>query len=274
MPYSREEAAYPLRRRCAARKYWSPVGRVDNVWGDRNLSCSVPAAGQLRGLTTSAARSGTAYACGAGIATRRTSSPCRTPPNRSTVFSHVKPADTPWRSGGLRDFFLYKDLGIEEATARHGASPSSSRPTWHRRRARAGTVTRREFHIVLMLKGWARFMYGDEETLVAAGDCVHQRPGHRALPVRLLARHGVPRGRRPGRLHDRSTCRRRPRCPIRRLAGRGKGRLSAPGLRTPCRARRCRRARRLAAAIHSLHLRHRHDRLAVAAQARRRAATS
>ena len=28
-----------------------------------------------------------------------------------------------------------------------------------------------------MLKGWARFMYDDEETLVAAGDCVHQRPG-------------------------------------------------------------------------------------------------
>jgi mannose-6-phosphate isomerase-like protein (cupin superfamily) len=28
-----------------------------------------------------------------------------------------------------------------------------------------------------MLKGWARFMYGDKETLVAAGDCVHQRPG-------------------------------------------------------------------------------------------------
>jgi hypothetical protein len=25
-------------------------------------------------------------------------------------------ADTPWRSGGLRDFFLYKDLGIEAAT--------------------------------------------------------------------------------------------------------------------------------------------------------------
>ena len=21
-------------------KYWAPVGRVDNVWGDRNLSCS------------------------------------------------------------------------------------------------------------------------------------------------------------------------------------------------------------------------------------------
>ncbi len=39
--YSREQAAYPvpgLRRQ----KYWSPVGRVDNVWGDRNLACSCP----------------------------------------------------------------------------------------------------------------------------------------------------------------------------------------------------------------------------------------
>jgi glycine dehydrogenase len=39
--YSREEAAYPvaaLRRS----KYWSPVGRVDNVYGDRNLMCACP----------------------------------------------------------------------------------------------------------------------------------------------------------------------------------------------------------------------------------------
>ena len=37
--YSREDAAYPL---AALRrgKYWAPVGRVDNVWGDRNLFCS------------------------------------------------------------------------------------------------------------------------------------------------------------------------------------------------------------------------------------------
>ena len=37
--YSREQAAYPmpgLRRH----KYWVPVGRVDNVYGDRNLFCS------------------------------------------------------------------------------------------------------------------------------------------------------------------------------------------------------------------------------------------
>ncbi len=40
-PYSREEAAYPLQS-LRRNKYWSPVGRVDNVWGDRNLSCSCP----------------------------------------------------------------------------------------------------------------------------------------------------------------------------------------------------------------------------------------
>jgi glycine dehydrogenase len=38
-PYSRELAAYPVAGlRCD--KYWSPVGRVDNVYGDRNLFCS------------------------------------------------------------------------------------------------------------------------------------------------------------------------------------------------------------------------------------------
>ncbi|MBA4062013.1 MAG: glycine dehydrogenase (aminomethyl-transferring), partial [Verminephrobacter sp.] len=38
-PYTRETAAYPV---AALRqsKYWSPVGRVDNVYGDRNLFCS------------------------------------------------------------------------------------------------------------------------------------------------------------------------------------------------------------------------------------------
>ena len=27
---------------CKRQKYWAPVGRVDNVWGDRNLMCSCP----------------------------------------------------------------------------------------------------------------------------------------------------------------------------------------------------------------------------------------
>ncbi|MDR6215355.1 aminomethyl-transferring glycine dehydrogenase [Paracidovorax wautersii] len=37
--YSREAAAYPVAALRQA-KYWSPVGRVDNVYGDRNLFCS------------------------------------------------------------------------------------------------------------------------------------------------------------------------------------------------------------------------------------------
>ena len=39
--YTREEAAYPLPG-LRKTKYWSPVSRVDNVWGDRNLFCSCP----------------------------------------------------------------------------------------------------------------------------------------------------------------------------------------------------------------------------------------
>jgi glycine dehydrogenase len=37
--YSREVAAYPVAS-LRKQKYWSPVGRADNVYGDRNLFCS------------------------------------------------------------------------------------------------------------------------------------------------------------------------------------------------------------------------------------------
>lgn len=46
-PYDREQAAYPvesLRRY----KYWAPVARVDNVYGDRNLVCSCPSIDSYR----------------------------------------------------------------------------------------------------------------------------------------------------------------------------------------------------------------------------------
>ncbi|MBN9430128.1 MAG: cupin domain-containing protein [Burkholderiales bacterium] len=94
----------------------------------------------------------------------------------ATDFSHVKPGDTPFQGEGLRDFFVYRDLGVAQAT--RGAvlvqlvkanQPPEYGTGWHRHEA--------QFHIVMMLKGWARFMYEDRETLVSAGDCVHQRPG-------------------------------------------------------------------------------------------------
>lgn len=91
-------------------------------------------------------------------------------------FSHVKPGDTDFKEEGLRDFFIYRDLGVAEATAgkvlaqlvRSNNAPEKG-TGWHCHGA--------DFHIVYMLKGWARFMYEDRETLVEAGDCVHQRPG-------------------------------------------------------------------------------------------------
>jgi quercetin dioxygenase-like cupin family protein len=91
-------------------------------------------------------------------------------------FSHVRPQDTDFVDNGLRDFFQYKDLGIADATGgrvlaqlvRANIAPEKG-TGWHRHEA--------DFHIVIMLKGWARFMYEDKETLVAAGDTVHQRPG-------------------------------------------------------------------------------------------------
>jgi glycine dehydrogenase len=41
-PYSREQAVFPVRSLRQGGKYWPPVGRVDNVYGDRNLVCSCP----------------------------------------------------------------------------------------------------------------------------------------------------------------------------------------------------------------------------------------
>jgi len=39
--YSREQAAYPLPS-LRQDKYWAPVSRVDNVYGDRHLFCACP----------------------------------------------------------------------------------------------------------------------------------------------------------------------------------------------------------------------------------------
>ena len=89
-------------------------------------------------------------------------------------FSHVKPGDTEFKGGGLRDFFLYRDLGIADATSgqvichlvkANPDLPPEEGTGWHKHEC--------EFQIVIMTKGWARFMYEDKSTLVQAGDVVH-----------------------------------------------------------------------------------------------------
>jgi glycine dehydrogenase len=47
-PYSRAQACFPLER-LHNDKYWSPVNRVDNVYGDRNVICSCPPLEELEG---------------------------------------------------------------------------------------------------------------------------------------------------------------------------------------------------------------------------------
>jgi len=93
-----------------------------------------------------------------------------------TEFSHVKLADTQFLPGGLRDFFLYRDLGVSKATKGKviahlvkANKPPENGTGWHYHVA--------EFQIVIMTKGWAKFMYEDKVTLVEAGDVVHQMPG-------------------------------------------------------------------------------------------------
>jgi quercetin dioxygenase-like cupin family protein len=93
-----------------------------------------------------------------------------------TLFSPVRRGDARARGNGLRDLFRYRDLGVEAATAGRvlaqivTAEIAPQKGTgWHLHEA--------HFHMVLMLKGWARFMTGKKETLVAAGDCVHRQPG-------------------------------------------------------------------------------------------------
>jgi glycine dehydrogenase len=46
-PYSREEGVFPAGVD-RMDKYWSPVGRVDNVYGDRNLVCICPSPDEYR----------------------------------------------------------------------------------------------------------------------------------------------------------------------------------------------------------------------------------
>lgn len=48
-PYSREQAAYPAAW-STTNKYWPTVGRVDDVFGDRNVVCTCPSVEELEAI--------------------------------------------------------------------------------------------------------------------------------------------------------------------------------------------------------------------------------
>jgi mannose-6-phosphate isomerase-like protein (cupin superfamily) len=98
-----------------------------------------------------------------------------------TVFSHQK-ANSPeagYTDGGLRSFFAYRDMGISYAT-KGALRVQLVRAARKSSEAKGGTGVHfhtADIHVVYMVTGWAKFDYDGVDTLVEAGDCVHQRPG-------------------------------------------------------------------------------------------------
>ena len=102
--------------------------------------------------------------------------------NQSFTISHAD--DGKFVGQGLRAFFEYRDLGIEDATkGNYGAHviravPGMESPgAWHSHDL--------EFQMVYVTKGWVVFEYeGQGEHLLRAGSCVLQPPGIRHREVR------------------------------------------------------------------------------------------
>ena len=95
--------------------------------------------------------------------------------------SHLK--DAVFKDGGLRSFFVYRDLGIKEATkgrvmahVLRAKSAHEASGGWHRHSL--------DFQMYYVIKGWIKFRYeGAGEVLATAGSCVHQPPGIRHIEL-------------------------------------------------------------------------------------------
>jgi quercetin dioxygenase-like cupin family protein len=98
-----------------------------------------------------------------------------------TLFTHQKASapDAAYCEDGLRAFFAYRDMGIIAAT--HGKlRVQLVRALRKASEAEGGTgfhFHTADLHVVYMVHGWAKFDYDGADTLVEAGDCIHQRPG-------------------------------------------------------------------------------------------------
>jgi mannose-6-phosphate isomerase-like protein (cupin superfamily) len=98
-------------------------------------------------------------------------------PRHTFVLNYAKNAK--FRSGGLRSFFAYRDLGIARATngrflahVIRAAKPVMRGTGRHHHEL--------DFQMVYVTRGWVRFIYEGQGTFVLkAGDCVLQPPGIR-----------------------------------------------------------------------------------------------
>ena len=102
---------------------------------------------------------------------------------KNQAFTICHADDGKFEGAGLRSFFEYRDLGIQDATkgayAAHviRAVPGAKSPgAWHSQDL--------DFQMVYVTKGWVVFEYEDQgEHILRAGSCVLQPPGirHREL---------------------------------------------------------------------------------------------
>jgi len=91
--------------------------------------------------------------------------------------SHAK--DARYEDGGLRSFFVYRDLGIKEATGGRAMAHVIRAKTahdgsagWHRHSL--------DFQMYYVIRGWIEFDYeGVGIVRAEAGSCVHQPPNIR-----------------------------------------------------------------------------------------------
>ena len=98
-------------------------------------------------------------------------------------FSVQHQKDAEFTERGLRNYYEYRDLGVDEATdglvvahVIRAHNDEQATGEWHYHEL--------EFQMVYVLKGWIRFEYEDVgEVTLEAGSCVHQRPQirHREL---------------------------------------------------------------------------------------------
>src|SRR5437773_12571883 len=98
-----------------------------------------------------------------------------------TTFSHQKAnsPDANYSDGGLRSFFVYRDTGVNAAT-KGKVRVQLVRAAYKSSEAKGGTgfhFHAADAHVVFMVRGGARFDYDGIDTLIEAGDCVHQPPG-------------------------------------------------------------------------------------------------
>ena len=103
--------------------------------------------------------------------------------------SVVLPEDSAFEDAGLRAQFVYRDLGIGDATGGNYHAHIIKAKTADGPKIGLHRHGKIDFQLVYILKGWMRFWYeGRGETVAPAGTCILQPPRHPARRARMVRR--------------------------------------------------------------------------------------